>query len=156
MAREGVLEIPKSGVIIFNPAECTGCGTCELMCALYHEGVGGPALSRARVVRYPLVAEFHFLVCQQCPAPSCYFACPSMDGALCIDEETGARYVNEDKCIGCSQCVEACPFDPPRVMYNEEKGVAFKCDLCRGREEGPICVEYCPVEALRLAPGNGG
>jgi len=25
-----------------------------------------------------------------------------------------------------------------------------KCDLCLGREQGPVCVEECPVQALRL------
>jgi Fe-S-cluster-containing hydrogenase component 2 len=29
---------------------------------------------------------------------------------------------------------------------------AYKCDLCMGREAGPICVEYCPVDALALIP----
>lgn len=154
IGKEVVLEVPKSGVIVFNPAVCTGCGTCELMCSLYHEGVGGPALSRARVVRDPFTAKFSFNVCKQCLCPSCYSACPLKDKALCIDEETGAKYIDEDKCTGCRQCIEACPFDPPEIKYNAEKNVAFKCDLCRGREGGPICVEYCPVEALNFAPAS--
>jgi Fe-S-cluster-containing hydrogenase component 2 len=28
----------------------------------------------------------------------------------------------------------------------------LKCDLCTGRDGGPLCVEMCPVGALYLAP----
>jgi Fe-S-cluster-containing hydrogenase component 2 len=29
-----------------------------------------------------------------------------------------------------------------------EKRVALNCDRCMERGEGPICVEYCPMNAL--------
>jgi Fe-S-cluster-containing hydrogenase component 2 len=73
------------------------------------------------------------------------------DKALCIDQTTGAVYVDENRCTGCGLCVDACPFDPPRIKINAQKNVAFKCDLCRERKGGPICVEYCPFEALKVA-----
>ncbi len=76
------------------------------------------------------------------------------DEALCIDEEMGARYINEDKCTGCGMCIDACSFSPSRIELGTKKKFAFKCDLCKGREEGPICVEYCPTEALRFVPKN--
>jgi Fe-S-cluster-containing hydrogenase component 2 len=68
-----------------------------------------------------------------------------------IDQTTGTAYVEENECTGCGMCVNACPFDPPRIKINEEKNVAFKCNLCKGREGGPICVEYCPFQALKIA-----
>jgi len=123
-----------------------------LMCSLYHEGAQGLTLSRAQIVRDPITSDVSFNVCQQCLSPSCYFACPLRDEALCIDEKTGARYINEGECIGCEMCIEACPFNPSRIKLNVEKKIAFKCDLCRGREGGPICVEYCPMEALKFLP----
>lgn len=152
--REVVLKISKSGVIKFDPELCTGCGTCELMCSLYHDGVGGPALARVRVERDPFNAEFGFHSCRHCLAPSCYAACPSQDEALCICEETGARYIDEAECTGCGECIDACPFEPSHIKFNEEKEVAFKCDLCRGRVGGPICVEFCPVAAITYVPAS--
>ena len=146
--KEVILKFSKSGVVTFDPEVCTGCGTCELMCALYHEGVGGPAMARARVERDPFNAEFTYNSCRHCLAPSCYVACPLQDEALRICEETGARYIDEDACVGCGECIDACPFEPSHIKLNEEKEVAFKCDLCRGREGGQICVEYCPVGAI--------
>ena len=152
--KEVIKEIKKSGMIIHNPSVCTGCGTCLLMCSLYHEGVSSPALARACLDVDPFSAEYAFNVCRQCPAPSCYYACPLRDEALCIDEKTGARYINPDKCIGCKSCIKACPFDPPRIKFNKEKNISFKCDLCKGREGGPICVEYCPNKALTFVPAE--
>lgn len=119
-----------------------------MMCSLYHEGEQGPALSRSGVVRDPFNYDFTFNVRQQCPSPSCYFACPLKDQARLIDEETGARYINADECIGCGACIKACPFDPPRTKLHNEKKIAITCDLCKDRREGPICVEYCPMHAL--------
>lgn len=146
------MELPKSGVVICDESLCTGCGICELMCSLSHDGVTGPAFSRVHVVDHPFADRVNIYACQQCASPSCYFACPLPDEALCIDKLTGARYINEDKCTGCGFCVDACSFDPPRVRLNVGKSVAFKCDLCRGRETGQLCVEYCDYGALRFVP----
>jgi Fe-S-cluster-containing hydrogenase component 2 len=73
-----------------------------------------------------------------------------IDEALCIDEVTGARYVDPDYCTACDECVYACPFEPKRIMIHPYTSKAYKCDLCFEREEGPICVEYCPVDALEF------
>jgi carbon-monoxide dehydrogenase iron sulfur subunit len=89
-------------------------------------------------------------MCRQCSSPGCYFACPLKDKAICIDGTTGTTYIDEDECTGCGICIDACPFDPPRIKINAEKNIAFKCDLCKGRESGPICVEYCPFQALKF------
>ena len=150
----GLPEVPISGLIVHKPEACAGCGVCNLMCALHHHGEQGPVLSNAELVRDPFNAEFVFNVCQQCRAPSCYVACPNRDAALCIDQKTGTTYVNADECERCGSCVEACPFEPKRVKLHPETDVALMCDLCKGREAGPICVEYCPMKALTYVPGN--
>ena len=134
----------------FDASMCTGCGSCELMCALFREGVGGPAMARCGVERDPFNADYGFHVCRQCLAPSCYAACPRQGKAQVIDPDTGVRYINAKECIGCKKCIEACPFDPPQIKFNADKKKAFTCDLCRERAEGPVCVEYCPTNALNV------
>lgn len=136
--------------IAFNADLCTGCGTCELMCALFREGVGGPAAARCRLDRNPFNAEHRFQVCRQCLAPSCYAACPFQGLAQVIDPETGIRYIDPIGCVGCQKCVKACPLDPPVIKFKADEKKAFKCDLCRERPQGPVCVEYCPTQALKL------
>lgn len=140
--------IAKSGKVIFDPELCRGCRICELACSLYHEGQCSPGLSRIQIHTEDLSFIFHGETCAQCDSPACYLACPLEEKALCIDSKTGARYVNADECTGCGSCVEACPYETPRTRINRETNAAFKCDLCREREEGPICVEMCPRGAL--------
>jgi Fe-S-cluster-containing hydrogenase component 2 len=141
--------IPVSTRIVHDPNSCAGCGVCGLMCAFYHEKEYGHSLARNELVRDPFNAAYAFHVCQQCKSPNCYFACPKKDVALCVDKTTGVTYVNNAECIGCGACSGACPFTPPRANVQPVKKVSFKCDLCRGREDGPICVEYCTMHALR-------
>jgi len=138
-------------VLLHDPTRCVGCGVCGMMCSLYHEGEVGPSLSRSGIVRDPFTYDFVFNVCQQCRSPRCYSACPLQDIARLIDGATGTVYVDEEECIGCGSCVAACPFDPPRSKLHPEKGVAFNCDRCMDRIEGPICVAYCNMDALTCA-----
>lgn len=146
------MEAMKSGaMIVYNPGLCSACGICEIMCSLWHDGSASPSLSRANIVRDAFTARHSHIICRQCLYPSCYYACPVRDKALCIDEATGVIYIDETECAGCDLCIEACPFDPPRIKHHAEKQTAFKCDLCKEREDGPICVEYCPFQALTYA-----
>jgi len=134
--------------LLHDAASCVGCGTCAMMCSLYREGDVGPVLSRSGIVRDPFSYDFIFNVCQQCFFPDCYFACPLQDRARRLDGRRGIVYVDEDECIGCGRCIAACRFDPPRTTMHPEKRVALNCDRCMERDEGPICVEYCPMNAL--------
>ena len=149
-SRETSLKVPKSAVIKHDPNLCRGCGICEIACSSYHEGICSLYLSRIHIVSEDLDLNFPAHVCVQCKHPSCYFACPLKDQALCIDDQTGARYINEDECIGCGECAEACPLPTPTIWEKSMRGKVtfFKCDLCKGRKEGPICVEMCPRRAL--------
>jgi Fe-S-cluster-containing hydrogenase component 2 len=150
----GLEGVPISARIVHDPNLCAGCGVCGLMCAFSHEKEYGHSLARNTMARDPFNADFAFHVCQQCPSPNCYFACPKKDVALCVDKKTGVKYVNTAECLGCGSCTSACPFTPPRANVQPVKKVSFKCDLCRDRKDGPICVEYCTMHALRKVSGK--
>ena len=139
-----------SGRISVNTGLCSGCSICELACSLYHEGICSPARSRIKIEKKFLLLEYNPTVCIQCNWPSCYFECPT--GAVEIDPNTGARYINSDKCIGCGKCEKVCPLMPnvKAISFKKigKKKIYFKCDLCKDREDGPLCVEMCPRNAL--------
>lgn len=99
--------VPGSGELVHVPDVCTGCGICELMCSLYHEGVQGPALARLQVVNDPFTSDKARLKMQY-------------------------------------------------SRWKVGKRVALECDLCKGREAGPICVEYCPTHALGFKKARMG
>ena len=143
------------GRINHDPDRCVGCGVCGLMCSLYHYDEQSPTLSRSELVRDPFTYDHSWYVCQQCETADCYHACPKKDSARLIDPVTRAKYVNEDECIGCGACIEACPQAPVRVKMHPVKDVAMNCDLCRGRDDGPICVQFCTMHALSYTPVKG-
>ena len=112
-----------------------------------------PSLSRIQVVDDPFGGTIHNFepkVCFQCQDPKCMTACTF--GAMYVDEKTGARCIDEEKCKekcnGSKPCIEACGsyFDPPRIVFNPERKVALSCDLCEG---DPQCVKWCSNGTLK-------
>lgn len=154
-----VIAIPASeGYLLVDSKKCQGCNTCMMACSLTHHGVQSLSLSRIQVSQDPFVgypADKTVIQCRQCPAPACVAACPT--GAMHVDAETGVRTVDADRCVGCERCVEACPFDTSRVIWNFEEKHAQKCDLCKDTpfwdaEGGPegvrACETMCPTGAI--------
>ena len=129
---------------------CAGCSACEIVCGLLHDAAAGPGARRIFVEKDATQLLHKVHACRHCADAPCRKACPPKVGAMRIDAETGVVYVDEEKCIGCKQCVKACPFTPKRIRIGP-KGKAIKCDLCRTRKEGPACIEYCQVMCLGLS-----
>lgn len=144
----------------FNGRRCTGCKTCQLACADYHnlsEGdwyrkiyeFGNGSWRKNEDGSWSTDAfVYHVSVgCQHCENPACMKVCPT--GAMHKDTDTGLVLVDDTKCIGCGYCAMACPYGAPAV--DREAGHSVKCDGCKDRvAEGkkPICVEACPLRAL--------
>jgi len=154
--KQGIKERPAEElgrhIIQWDPdiSLCAGCGACEIVCSLIHEGVSG-SRSRRIFFEHDSVQLMHKVyTCQQCLDHPCYNACPLKGKAMVIDPETNIVYVEEKECIGCARCVKACPFEPKRIQINRNKK-AIKCDLCRGRENGPACIEYCQCLAIGMS-----
>ena len=61
--------------------------------------------------------------------------------------------IDPSSCIGCDACIEACPYDAPRI--DSSRNVARKCDGCLARVRAgdePMCVGACPLRALEFGP----
>ncbi len=131
-------------VLEWDADKCSMCGVCEYFCSTYHERGGSKYLSRITLHRYLPDITFNIETCKQCISPSCMAAC-AVPGAMYIDETTGARCIDEEKCIGCGLCAEACPRNELGgvIKYNAVKNTYVKCDMCSGRPEGPACVQVC-------------
>lgn len=141
----------------FDYSFCAGCMSCEIVCALTHDGVTGPSRRRLSVRRDIRKMTHEVLTCRHCSDHPCFEACPKKGEAMKIDEN-GVVYIDEDACIGCGLCAGACVFSPPRINFikDQPKEIrkARKCDMCHTRPEGPACVEWCPVRCLYVAEGG--
>jgi carbon-monoxide dehydrogenase iron sulfur subunit len=151
--------VRRSGAIRVDESRCLTCRECEVACSLYHEGECNPDLSRIRIEFDDFTPGLpSIIVCKQCEWPACYYACASRweEPAMLIDGTTGARYVDAAKCRGCGGCARACPLMPEQsvIGYKQigRKRIYFKCDLCSGRSDGPVCVQICPGKALEFVP----
>ena len=127
---------------------CRDCQLCVLACSLYHQGESNPLLSRIQVAKDMEKYEFNITICQHCPDPECVLACPA--DALEIDDR-GVVVFDQDSCIQCGECAKACPFEA--IFWGND--MYFKCELCKGRKSGPLCVEICPAGVLVLAGQEG-
>jgi Fe-S-cluster-containing hydrogenase component 2 len=150
-------KVRKSGVIVADESRCLACRECEVACSLFHEGICNPSLSRIHIDFNDFVPGLPSItICKQCEWPACFYACSARwdDPAILIDEKTGARVIDPDLCRGCGECMRACPLMPELQVITfkkpERQRIYMKCDLCYTREQGPVCVEVCPGNALKL------
>jgi len=81
-------------------------------------------------------------ICNHCDHPSCVAACPRK--AIYKRPQDGIVLVDQERCRGYQQCVEACPYK--KVFYNIISRASQKCIGCYPRvEQGEValCVESC-------------
>ena len=57
--------------------------------------------------------------------------------------------VDNDKCIGCEECVDICPVDVYEMQ--NEKSVPVNAEECIGCES---CVEVCEQGAITITEGD--
>ena len=116
-------------------SQCSGCGTCRLICGLKNYGQVNPAMA-ALTIRglFPAPGTYEIGLCDQCGA--CAEACP-VDA---IEETDGIYLIDAQECTACGECVQACPH---QVMFEHpELEAPIKCTLCKA------CAEICPRDAL--------
>ncbi|ABC21128.1 4Fe-4S dicluster domain-containing protein [Rhodospirillum rubrum] len=146
--------------VIADPKKCIGCRTCEVACVVAHSNGKGGANSmseesfspRLRVIKTATVTTP--IQCHHCDDAPCLNACPN--GAIVYSHDS--VQVNQARCMGCKNCVMACPFGAMQVVKASAHGndgdsrrvEAHKCDLCIERAAGPACIDACPTKSLHL------
>lgn len=142
----------------FDQSRCIGCYVCVAACRswnqLEQELPDLIDLESQEKGEFPDVSLRHlFLTCFHCGQPSCVPACP--EGILVQRAEDGIVVIADpDQCTKCMLCVEACPYDAPKVVAGAGKNIV-KCDMCLDRlAQGrpPACVASCPTQALDVGP----
>jgi Fe-S-cluster-containing dehydrogenase component/CRP-like cAMP-binding protein len=140
--------------MVVNLDRCVGCDDCVRACAVAHN-------NNPRFVRDGPVYENVMIAsaCMHCTDPVCLIGCPT--GAIHRAPVTGNVVINDNTCIGCATCANACPYnnikmveirgqEGDHVVDLEGKTIAraTKCDFCDDQLTGPACVQACPHDAL--------
>ena len=128
------------------PDRCTGCMQCELACSWVQTGTFAPSKSLIRVNVFDEEASYAPYTCLQCDEAWCMSACPV--NAIAVDD-TGAKVVIDQLCVGCHLCTIACPFGTVFTLPKTDK--AAKCNLCGGQ---PACATSCPTDAIEVVDGQ--
>jgi formate dehydrogenase beta subunit len=153
---------------LYDDAKCTACRGCQLACKQWNANQAkqtknygtyqNPPELQANtymIIRYQDWVDesqnvrwlFRKEACMHCGDAACIKVCPS--GAL-YRSNAGTVGINHDRCIGCKNCVAACPFEVPK--YDKETDKVWKCDMCESRimnDLKPACVKACPTGALK-------
>lgn len=98
--------------IIIDTRRCYGCLACVVSCKAANATPPGHFRCKVKFGEkgtFPnSVQTFLPTLCDQCENAPCIRVSPT--GASYRDNE-GVVRVDEDKCIGCKMCVNACPYD---------------------------------------------
>jgi len=160
--------------LLIDESLCVRCDQCETACAATHGNVS--RLDREAGATFE---GLHVPTsCRHCEHPHCMKECPPD----AIHRAPNGEVYIDDTCIGCGNCERNCPYGVIQMGVAEdttpslwqwlvlgrgsapgkpvakkankdEVKKAVKCDMCRGRDQGPACVQACPTgAAIRVGP----
>ena len=162
--------------ILYDATKCTACRACQVACKQWNEleaeettnwgsyenppDLSASTWNKIRFIEIERGGRIDWLfarrACMHCTEASCEQVCPT--GAI-SHQEGGMVIIDQEWCIGCGYCVQACPFHVPHK--DEILGTARKCTLCttpglNRLAEGwePACVTTCPPKALEFGDRN--
>lgn len=136
-----------SYAFLLDITRCIGCQACVVACKTGNElptGMQYIRISERTTGTFPkLTGWIDNHRCFHCTNAPCVDACP-VDA---LYKEDGMTRLDRSICIGCGDCVTACPYEVPEMV----DGLAAKCDGCAAVVKAggtPWCVKTCPSNAL--------
>lgn len=133
-------------MFVIDQSRCIGCEACVQAC----EECGthrGRSLIHLEYLEREASTQTAPMVCMHCEDPTCAEVCPA--DAIKQNEDGVVQSALKPRCIGCSNCVIACPFGVPKYFALQDQ--MMKCDMCYDRSSvglKPMCASVCPSEAL--------
>ncbi|ACM19951.1 menaquinol oxidoreductase complex Cbc7, iron-sulfur cluster-binding subunit, putative [Geotalea daltonii FRC-32] len=154
--------------VLVDLTRCIGCRSCEAACnkeqklpepkipfddqSVFEEKRRPTEEAYTVVNRYENQGGpvYRKIQCNHCNEPACLTSC--FVNAYTKTKE-GAVIYNPKICVGCRNCMIACPFNVPGYSYSSATNpVVKKCIFCYDTRvkygKPPACVEVCPQEVL--------
>jgi len=139
----------KFGFVIDN-RKCIGCHACTVACKSEHDvpvGVNRTWVKQTEKGTFPNTRRvFSVTRCNHCTDAPCVSICPT---EALFSRKDGIVDFNNERCIGCKSCMQACPYDA--LYIDPETNTAAKCNYCVHRTDiglEPACVNICPEQAI--------
>src|SRR5512139_4004798 len=136
--------------LLIDLTMCIGCNACQDACKK-ENGLPEESESKLSATAYTALEEHDGVyvrrMCQHCAEPTCVSVCPV--GAF-EKTEAGPVLYDENKCIGCRYCMQACPFQVPLYEWSSTFPRVRKCVLCSHRIAKGLptaCAEASPTGA---------
>lgn len=134
--------------LFVDPGRCIGCQSCVAACRECDSHRGKSMISLDYIDAGHSTASMP-TVCMHCedPLAPCAEVCPA--DAILVTADGVVQEAAKERCIGCANCVHACPFGVPKIDVQEM--LQYKCNLCYDRTSrglGPMCATVCPTGAL--------
>ena len=127
-------------------SRCIGCEACVNACSECDTHRGTSMIHLETIERRDSVQTAP-QICMHCEDPICAQVCPA--DAIKKTPDGVVQSSLKPRCIGCSNCVLACPFGVPKYMSDIDQ--MMKCDMCYDRSsvgKKPMCATVCPSGAL--------
>ena len=136
--------------LFIDPSRCIGCEACYQACSEC-ETHRGESMIHLEYVDREHSTQTVPVVCMHCEEPACAQVCPA--DAIKKTADGIVQSALQSRCIGCSNCVLACPFGVPRYVARIDQ--MMKCDMCYDRTsvgKKPMCATVCPSGAIFFGP----
>ncbi len=135
---------------VIDQDRCIGCHACTVACKEEHQvplGVFRTWVKYIEKGEFPDTNRyFGVMRCNHCDSAPCTTICPTHS---LFRRPNGIIDFDNEICIGCKSCMQACPYDA--LYIDPNNNTAAKCNFCAHRVEAnlePACVIVCPTQAI--------
>jgi Fe-S-cluster-containing dehydrogenase component len=129
--------------MVIDLHKCVGCGACAIACKTENntqrrtktQSFNWADFSYETTGRFPKISHTSRpVLCNHCTDAACVEVCPAEPKAM-FKTENGITMHNDDRCIGCQSCQDACPYSALEVSGGEWSVISHNDERAKTHKE---------------------